>query len=237
MKICGVSKLTLLDYPEHIACTIFTGACNFRCPYCHNPELVLHSEECGQIDEKEIYEFLESRKKRLEGICITGGEPTLQKDIITFIKNIKEKGYLVKLDTNGYMPEKLEEIIKSGYIDMVAMDIKNCKSEYAKTVGIKEEEFCIAKIEQAVEIIKKSKIKHEFRSTIVKELHTRENIIDIAKWLNGDDMYFLQNFRENEELVCGKSGIFHSFEENELKDILKDVRVYMSNARVRGEEW
>ena len=195
MRICGLQKLTLLDYPKKTACTVFLGGCNFRCPFCHNGNLAAENYDT-LISEDEFFSFLKKRSGLLDGVCITGGEPTLNPDLKDFIEKIKSLGYLMKLDTNGTNPKMLLELIQNNLIDYVAMDIKNSKSFYSETAGISGLE--LEKIEESVRILKTSGIDYEFRTTVVSELHTKENIEDIGKWLKGSKKYFLQSFRDSE---------------------------------------
>ncbi len=239
MVIHGLSKLTLLDYPEHLACTVFTGSCNFRCPYCHNASLVLEPHKCPIIPEEEFFTFLNSRKGKLEGVCITGGEPTLQKDLPEFIEKIRSLGFLVKLDSNGYKPEVLKDLLNAGLIDMIAMDIKNSPEKYAVTTGVPEDTFNIDLIGQSIELIKKSGIRHEFRTTVVRELHTGSDLVSIAKWLEGDSPYYLQSYKESEDTIFkfgSGLGPFTGYTEIELQRHLGAVRKFMPNAHIRGDE-
>ena len=190
MKISGFQKLTLLDFPGHTACTLFTSGCNMRCPFCHNTPLVEGTSE-EDYTEEEIFSYLEKRKGLLDGVAITGGEPLLQKDIVEFITKIKEAGYSVKLDTNGSKPELLQELISRGLVDFVAMDIKNTREKYPLTAG---RDVGIENIEKSVDILKSSGVDHEFRTTVVKEFHTEDDIISIAKWLGEKEKYYLQQF-------------------------------------------
>ena len=199
MKIAGLTKTTLLDYPAHVAATVFTAGCNFRCPFCHNSDLVLGNiSEAGLIDEKEIFAFLHKRKNVLAGLCISGGEPTIQADLVEFIRMVKEIGYLVKLDTNGYQPDVLDVLINERLLDYIAMDIKNTKVKYPLTCDM--ENISVDKIVASVNIIKESGIPHEFRTTVVKELHTEEDLLKIADWLSLSDWY-LQPFVDNEKVM------------------------------------
>ncbi len=195
MRICGLQKLTLLDYPQKTACTVFLGGCNFRCPFCHNGNL---AEEIfdNQILEDEFFSFLKKRSGLLDGVCITGGEPTLNPDLKDFIKKIKSLGYLVKLDTNGTNPSTLSDLIQNNLIDYVAMDIKNSKSAYPETAGVMD--LNLKAIEESVEILKSSYIDYEFRTTVVSEFHSEKNFTEIGKWLEGAKKYFLQSFRDSE---------------------------------------
>ena len=192
MQINGFQKLTLLDYPGKVACTLFTAGCNLRCPFCHNASLVINPDMSNGISTVEVLDYLKKRQGIIEGVCISGGEPLLQPDIKAFIKQIKTMGYFVKLDTNGCFPEKLIELVSSGLIDYVAMDIKNCKKKYAMTVGV--DNFDITPVEKSVKFLKEGHVDYEFRTTIVKELHNVDDIQDIGVWLNGATRCFVQNF-------------------------------------------
>lgn len=228
MLIKGLQKLTLLDYPTKTACTIFTGGCNFRCPFCHNASLVLAVNEGEKYEADEVLAFLKKRAGLLDGVCVTGGEPLLQKDIKEFLKAIKEMGYSVKLDTNGYSPEKLMEIVDEGLIDYVAMDIKNCKEKYSETAGI---DIDISKIEKSVDFIMNSGIDYEFRTTVVKEYHTLTDIEKIAKWISGAKRYFLQSFVDSGDLI--KDGL--SAVDKETLDSMKNVCLWhIKNTETRG---
>lgn len=246
MHLHGLNKLTLLDYPGHLACTVFTGACNFRCPYCHNAPLVLTPNSCPVITEEDFFDFLTSRKGKLDGVCITGGEPTLQPDLREFIEKIKQSGFLVKLDTNGYQPELLQNLLDANLLDMVAMDIKNCSDFYASTAGIKKTSFDLNRIEQSISYLLQSKIKHEFRTTVVKELHDPEQMQSIGKWLseisakaiNTDifpSPYYLQNFKDSGNLVGGMDTIFHPIEETVLEHYISLLKSHIPNAKLRGK--
>ena len=198
MLIKGLQKLTLLDYPTKTACTIFTGGCNFRCPFCHNASLVENVNEGEKYETEEVLSFLKKRQGLLDGVCVTGGEPLLQKDIKEFLGNIKSMGYAVKLDTNGYNPEKLMEVVGEGLVDYVAMDIKNCKEKYSLTTGI---DIDISKIEKSVDFLMNCGIDYEFRTTVVKEHHTLSDIENIARWISGAKGYFLQSFVDSGDLL------------------------------------
>ena len=246
MLLHGLNKLTLLDYPGHLACTVFTGACNFRCPYCHNAPLVLTPNFCPVITEEEFFNFLSSRKGKLDGVCITGGEPTLQTDLQKFIKKIKEQGFLVKLDTNGYQPELLKQLLDANLLDMVAMDIKNCRERYAFTSGFPEVSFDLTRIEQSITYLLQSGISHEFRTTVVKELHSLEQMTAIGEWLAGiaaktvntdtlSSPYYLQNFKDSGDLVGGENTNFHPIEENVLESYVSLLKPYIPNTKLRGK--
>ena len=182
MIIKGLQKTTLLDFPEKLACTVFTGGCNFRCPFCHNASLVLRAGEVESISEEEFFSYISKRSKMLDGVCITGGEPLLNQDISDFIKKIHSLGLLVKLDTNGSFPDKLEALLDEGLLDYVAMDIKNSKDKYASTSGI---ERFPAEIEKSIDVIINKAPDYEFRTTVVRELHTAQDILAIAERIKG----------------------------------------------------
>ncbi len=199
MLIGGYQKLTLIDYPGKIATTVFTVGCNFRCPFCHNPELVKSITYNSQpnVLEKEFFAFLKKRRGKLDGVCITGGEPTLQSDLIDFIKKVKKMGFLIKLDTNGTRPDVLKKLYKARLLDFVAMDIKNNLEKYAQTCG---EKVDIERIKLSVELIKNSGVPYEFRTTVVPGLHTEEDFEKIAEWLRGAESYYLQKYYETKIL-------------------------------------
>ena len=228
MRIHGFNKTTLLDYPGIVAATIFTGACNFRCPFCQNAGLVLDPENEPIISEDEVLAHLKKRKGITKGVCISGGEPTLQKDLKEFIYRLKELELLVKLDTNGYRPEAIEDLFKEGLLDYVAMDIKSSLNGYSKVSGI---DIDANLIERSIELIMNSKVPYEFRTTVVRELHDKADFIEIGKMIKGADKYFLQGFVDSEMVIQkGLSG--YSREElEELVDILKPEVKYVA---IRG---
>jgi pyruvate formate lyase activating enzyme len=193
MIIGGYQKLTLIDYPGKLATTLFTVGCNFRCPFCHNPELVNLRLAHDEKSEKEFLDFLRSRQGKLEGVCITGGEPTIQPDILEFIKKIKKLGFLVKLDSNGMRPDVLKKAIDEKLIDFIAMDIKNQIERYDETTGTQVDK---ARIKLSVELIRNSRLPYEFRTTVVPGIHTEKDFVEIAKWLKGAKSYYLQEYRE-----------------------------------------
>ena len=206
MRIDGLQKMTLLDFPGKVACTVFTGGCNFRCPFCHNALLVTKLPEKPDYSEDEILSFLEKRTGLLDGVAITGGEPLLNPDIADFIRKIRSMGYAVKLDTNGSFPERLKAIVGEGLVDYVAMDIKNRKEKYAETIGLKN--LDLSKIEESIEFLKSGAVDYEFRTTVVEQFHTVEDIRAAAEWISGAKRYFLQNFVDSGELICEKvSGV------------------------------
>ena len=229
MKIYGLQKLTLLDYPGKTACTIFTGGCNFRCPFCHNALLVTDIDSSNTYTEEEILDFLAKRTGLLDGVCITGGEPLMHNGISEFIKKIKELGYKVKLDTNGTFPKKLAELLENHLVDYVAMDIKNSKEKYAQTAGIKN--LNLSDIEKSINILKLSDIDYEFRTTIVKEFHTVSDIENIAEWIKGAKAYFLQNFEDSGNLIGTN---LSAVEMHTLDEMKNRSQAFVQNTQIRG---
>ena len=228
MQILGLNKTTLLDYPEHVAATVFTGGCNFRCPFCHNMHLVLGEVEPA-LSTEDFFAFLEKRKGILDGVCITGGEPTLQKDLPDFIRGIRDKGYLVKLDTNGYRPKVLEELLRENLLDYVAMDIKSSVENYPRVTGMAD--LDVTGIQESVSLLKSAGIPYEFRTTVVKGLHRIDEFDEIGRWLQGAEAYFLQAFRENEK-VPDKS--LSSFSEAEMREMKQLAERYIERVELRG---
>ncbi|MBR3863717.1 MAG: anaerobic ribonucleoside-triphosphate reductase activating protein [Clostridia bacterium] len=216
MNIAGLQKLTLLDFPGYTACTVFTSGCNFRCPFCHNSDLL--SSKDNIITESEFFDFLTARKGKLDGVCISGGEPLLQSDIVNFIKKIRELGFLIKLDTNGSNFEKLKDILQGNLVDYVAMDIKNIPEKYHLSCGVNVN---IENIKKSVELIKNSNVNYEFRTTVVKELNDKQDFKTIASWLKGSKGYYLQCYRESEKVL---NPIYTAYTESEMKDILNLIK-------------
>lgn len=203
MNLGGFQKLTLIDFPGKLATTVFTVGCTFRCPFCHNPELVNHgtwSMEHGAKMQDEFFNFLGTRKDKIEGVCITGGEPTIQPDIVDFIRKIRKLGFAVKLDSNGTRPDVLRELFSENLLDYVAMDIKNSLEKYKKTTGTKVD---LERIKLSVELIRNSGVPYEFRTTVVPGLHTISDFVRISKWIGGADAYYLQEYREGKILNEG----------------------------------
>lgn len=199
MDFRGLQKTTLLDYPGIIAATVFTAGCNFRCPFCHNGDLVLAANSLPRIEETEVLDFLQKRKGILKGLCISGGEPTLQKGLPEFIHKVKDLGYLVKLDTNGSNPEMLKALLENGLLNYVAMDIKNSPDYYEKTTDATG--FSMEAISKSIGLLRQAGIPCEFRTTLVKELHTEADMRAIAHWLPKEIPYYLQCYEENEQVI------------------------------------
>ena len=230
MNISGIQKLTLLDYPGKVACTLFTAGCNFRCPFCHNAGLVLPDRlEEASITEDEVMSFLKKRAGMLDGVAITGGEPLLHTDMPEFLEKIKNLGYRIKLDTNGSNPKLLKEIVNAGLVARVAMDIKNAPSEYNKTAGCSVD---MEKIEESKDFLLTSTCDYEFRTTVVKGIHTKESLIAAAKWISGAKEYYLQQFKDSGNLIAPDA--FEPFDENEMHELADAVRPFVPTVEVRG---
>lgn len=228
MKILGFQKMTMLDFPGKIACTIFTAGCNFRCPFCHNAPLVTHID--GQeFSQEEILSYLNKRKGMLDGVCITGGEPLLQKDIKDLIIKIKELGYAVKLDTNGSFPDVLKSLVSQNLIDYVAMDVKNSPSKYALTADASES--VVEKVDESIKFLLTGAIPYEFRTTVVKEFHTPTDFEEIGKWIEGADAYYLQAFVDSGDLI-GTS--LNALPKMEMEQCMNFVRPFVKKVEIRG---
>lgn len=227
MTIKGLQKLTLLDYPGRIACTVFLGGCNFRCPFCHNGGLALGNDADGIMSTSELLAFLDSRRGRLQAVCISGGEPTLHRDLPELISEIKSRGFEVKLDTNGTNPEMLSSLIADGLIDYVAMDIKNSPEKYALTTGVNSN---FNAVRESAALLMQGRVDFEFRTTLAKELHNAEDMEIIGKWLSGSEKYFLQTYRDEGDLLVGG---FTAFTPEETEELLAVLKVYIPNAEIR----
>lgn len=231
MIIGGLQKLTLLDFPGTVACTVFTVGCNLRCPFCHNRALVIDPPESDRLSEDEFFAFLNKRKGILDGVAITGGEPLLHTDIGEFIAKIKSMGFKVKLDTNGTFPDRLEKILAEGNVDYVAMDLKNTFEKYGETVGI--EGFDTSLVARSIRAIQKSGVDHEFRTTVVSPLHVAEDFGTIAKQVEGSEKYFLQSFVDSGNLISGNG--LSEMPKDELEKALGNARQIIPQAKIRGE--
>lgn len=231
MKLSGLQKTTLLDYPGHVAATIFLGGCNFRCPFCHNGDLILDSFE-SSCTEQEVLSFLNKRSSVLEGVCITGGEPTLHDGLEAFIRNIRSLGLLVKLDTNGYRPDILKELCEQGLISYVAMDIKSGKTNYAKTAGLNV--LDLSRIEESVNFLLHCDIPYEFRTTVVKELHSEKDFKEIGPWLTGCPHYYLQSYKDSCHVL---SSGFSACSRKELLKFADILSPFIKNVSLRGIDY
>lgn len=226
MKIGGLQNLTLLDYPERVACTIFTVGCNFRCPFCHNAGLVMANG--GEISMEELFAFLRKRRNVLEGICLTGGEPLIQQGVEDFLRQVKSLGYLVKLDTNGAFPDRLKELIEQGLVDYVAMDVKNSKERYPQTTGAGVD---IDAISKSVELLKSGIVDYEFRTTVTATFHSDYSIEQMAQWLSGAKRLYLQQFVNSGELIDSS---VTGCDEATLTRYCQIAQRYVPNTKLRG---
>lgn len=230
MDIQGLQKMTLLDWPGKVACTVFLGGCDFRCPFCHNSEL-LSGPMPILMDQEGLLEFLRKRQGLLDGVCVTGGEPLLRPGLPGLLDGIKNLGFPVKLDTNGNHPDRLVRLWEQGLVDYVAMDVKNSRARYAETVGVPG--FDLSPVEESVRLLRESGVDCEFRTTLVRELHRPEDLDDIAVWLEGAPKYFLQNFVDSGNLI-GRG--YHGFSPEELRAFADRVRPHFGCVALRGVE-
>ncbi|MBE6596813.1 MAG: anaerobic ribonucleoside-triphosphate reductase activating protein [Ruminococcaceae bacterium] len=228
MLIKGLQKTTLLDFPQKVACTVFTGGCNFRCPFCHNASLVLGAGDADSISEDEFFSFLQKRKNILDGVCITGGEPILQVGLEDFIKRIRDMGFAVKLDTNGSYPDRLGNLLSKGLLDYVAVDVKNSKEKYPLTCGT---EVDTKKISESISMLICGNTPYEFRTTVVREHHTPQDIVDITEWIKGTKKYFLQCFTDSGDLI---SDGLSAYSPEEMAQILALAQKNIPETELRG---
>ena len=227
MKLAGLQKTTLLDFPGKVACTVFLSGCNFRCPFCQNAEILDGS--ISDISEEEFFAFLNKRRGLLDGVCVSGGEPLIHADIGEFLRKIKELGFAVKVDTNGAFPDRLKALCGEGLVDYVAMDVKNSPERYAKTAGA---EIDIGKIKESAAFLMSGAVGYEFRTTVVKQLHRAEDMLKIGQWLKGAQAYFLQNFRDSDTVL--KRGL-SPLSDEELEAFKRLLRPFIPAVRIRGE--
>ena len=226
----GLQKLTLLDFPGKVACTLFAKGCNMRCPFCHNASLVVRANEQQPYENDELLDFLKKRSGLLDGVAISGGEPTLWPGLYDFIVELKKIGYDVKLDTNGTNPDMLKKLVNERLVDYVAMDIKNCREKYGITVGC-DEKYDLSSIEKSVALLMEGNVDFEFRTTLTRELHTSEDMIRIGEWIRGDEKYFLQQFKDSGDLI-GHG--FSEYNKDEMTLLLDQIRQFVPNAQLRG---
>ena len=229
MVIYGFQKMTLLDFPGKVACTLFTGGCNFRCPFCHNAMLVTELDKENYYTNEEIFDYLKKRQGVLDGVCITGGEPLMNEDIGDFIREIRKLGYAVKLDTNGSYPERLRELVEKGLVDYVAMDIKNTPERYAETIGVKHFDF--TPIQKSIDFLMQGSIPYEFRTTIVSQFHTVKDVEEIARKIKGAQAYYLQNFVDSGSLIGEEMS---PVSRQELRKMGEKAIQYVVNTQLRG---
>lgn len=229
MLIGGIQKLSLLDYPDRTCCTVFTTGCNYRCPFCHNASIIQSSQSGEIIPPEQILAFLKKRQGLLDGICITGGEPLLQNGLEDFICEIKALGFSVKLDTNGSYPERLRQLIHNKLVDYVAMDVKNSPDKYGQTIGLSN--FDIGPVKESVSILLSNIVPYEFRTTVVREFHTGEDILSIARWIKGVQHYYLQSYVDSDDvLTCGLS----SYSKEEMHLFLELIHPIVPSSALRG---
>ena len=228
MIIHGLQKMTLVDYPGKVAAILFTGACDFRCPFCQNASLVLDPSSEPEIPEEEIFDYLKKRRGMLEGVVVTGGEPTVHSDLLEYMGRIKALGYSVKLDTNGYRPDVLKKAVNGGYADYVAMDIKNSLGKYAETAGVKN--LFTPLIEESISFLKEGHVPYEFRTTVVHELHSDEDFEKIGKMCEGCDRFYLQTFSAKGDII--KKGLTAPSPED-MERYIKILRKYIRNVLLR----
>lgn len=230
MKIFGLQKMTLLDFPGHVACTVFLGGCDFRCPYCHNFELADGTAK-PVMEEEEFLSFLKKRQGLLDGVAITGGEPCLYKDLPELVKKIRELGFMVKLDTNGYHPQLLKQILDEKLIDYAAMDIKNSPEKYAVTCGV--ESVDMDTIRTSINLLMESGIDYEFRTTVVEEFHEAADFEEMGKMIRGAKRYFLQSFTDRDSVPFGN---LHAPSKESLEQYLSIMKKYVPDSSIRGVE-
>jgi len=230
MLISGLQKMTLLDFPGNVACTVFTGGCNFRCPFCHNSSLVLPERLGEEYSIEKILRFLEGRKGLLDGVAITGGEPLLHADIGDFLRKVRAMGYRIKLDTNGSFPDRLKELVEEGLTDYVAMDIKNSPELYPRTAGLKNMDM--AAVERSKDFLLEGHVPFEFRTTVVKGLHTEESLIAAARWIEGTKAYYLQQYKDSGDIIDSEG--LGAFTDDEMRSLLSAVRTVIPGAELRG---
>ena len=231
MDFSGWEKLYLVDYDDNIKTTLFMAGCNFRCPFCHNGDLVLHPENAPRIPWEEIMDYLRKRQGVLDAVCISGGEPTLMPDLEEKMKQIKSLGYLVKLDSNGNNPEKLKKLVAEGLVDYVAMDVKNSKSRYPETIGIPS--FDCKNIEESIRFLMDSGIGYEFRTTIMEEYHDEGSIRELGEWIAGAKRYFLQLYIDSEHCIAKGH---HPISKEKAERFLEILKPFVPNAKLRGYE-
>lgn len=231
MRISGLQKTTLLDFPGHVAAIVFLGGCNFRCPFCHNSDLI-SKDSTVSYSEDEVLNFIKKRASVLEGICITGGEPTLQEGLEDFIKKIRELGLLIKLDTNGYRPNVLRRLYDKGLLDYIAMDVKAGRTNYARAAGIKQPSLSL--IDESIEILLQGIIPYEFRTTVVKGLHSDKDFREIGSWVRGCEQFYLQNFRESDQVLSTE---FSACSKEELLFFAELLSPFVKKVFLRGIDY
>ena len=229
MRLGGLQKMTLLDFPGRVACTVFTAGCNFRCPFCHNSSLVV-SPAAPELRQDDFFSFLQKRRGLLDGVAVTGGEPLLHPDMPEFLEKIRALGYAVKLDTNGAFPDRLRAVLEAGLADYVAMDVKNSREKYELTAGVAG---ILPKVEESVRLLREGNTPFEFRTTLVDELHEPEDFTAIGQWIAGTERYFIQGFVDSGDILAGG---MHAAPREKAQACLEAVRPWVPNAQLRGIE-
>ncbi len=229
IRIHGLQKLSMVDYPGKLAATVFTGGCNLRCPFCHNALLVTRLGESPLLDAAEVLQFLQKRRGLLDGVVLSGGEPLLQTGVVAFLQAVRDMGFAIKLDTNGCYPDALADLLERHLVDYVAMDIKNTPEKYALTTG--RPTFDISPIQASIDMLRAGAADYEFRTTVVRELHSAADIREIGLWLQGAPRYFLQNFEDSGNLIAGG---LHGFSSEEMDAMAAAAAPYFGSVHVRG---
>ncbi len=231
MRIAGLQKMTLLDYPEHVAATVFVDGCNFRCPFCYNSGLLAKTPDHLLLSESDFFTFLYQRASLLDGVCITGGEPTLQPDLAPFCMEIHKRGLLVKLDTNGASPEVLQELIDAHAIDYVAIDLKNTPQKYALSCGVSTNPY--SRVCTCMDTLHDHALPFELRTTVTKELHTEQDLMELAGFISTQGAWFIQNFEDGPSVLAGE-GALHPWSVEELEALLPRLKDLCPGAQIRG---
>ena len=229
MKLGGLQETSLLDYPGKVAAIVWTVGCNFRCPFCYNRQLVFG--ETDEVPLEKVDQLLEKRKGVLDAVSITGGEPLLHEDIGDFIKSIKQKGYLVKVDTNGTFPQRLQKLLEENLIDYVSMDVKSTKEKYSEITGVPVD---VAAIEQSIHVIQQYAPMYEFKTTVIPRFHTKADILAIAQWLQGSKQYYLQQFKVDSPLISDELLSEKPYSKDVLLDMCDEIQPFFEHCSVRG---
>ena len=231
LRIVGLQKVTLLDFPGAVACTVFTGGCNFRCPFCHNAPLVSEGKSGETLAEGDVFSYLEKRRKILDGVVVSGGEPTVHKDLPELLSRIKSLGFLVKLDTNGSHPGMLRQLMEDGLVDRVAMDIKNGPKQYRQAAGV---EVDLQAVEESKRLLMEGRVDYEFRTTLVRGLHTQESVLALAKWIQGAREYYLQVYQDTGNVLRPQG--LGPFDKRQMLEFAESIKPYVPAVQVRGLE-
>ncbi len=231
LRIVGLQKVTLLDFPGAVACTVFTGGCNFRCPFCHNAPLVSEGKSGETLAEGDVFSYLEKRRKILDGVVVSGGEPTVHKDLPELLSRIKSLGFLVKLDTNGSHPGMLRQLMEDGLVDRVAMDIKNGPKQYRQAAGV---EVDLQAVEESKRLLMEGRVDYEFRTTLVRGLHTQESVLALAKWIQGAKEYYLQVYQDTGNVLRPQG--LGPFDKRQMLEFAESIKPYVPAVQVRGLE-